>query len=149
MCVILSFVHVWLILLSALCNTAMISFLISFFKSQNAFGTASSILGTLVGFLTGIYLPIGMLPAAVQGVIKVFPVSHAAVLMRQVMMAEPMAQVFNGAPDILTNGFQEEMGVVFRFGGQPLPAYASLLILVGTTVLFYLLSTVRFSQKSR
>ncbi len=38
------------ILLSALCNTAMVSFLISFFKSMNAFGTASSILGTMIGF---------------------------------------------------------------------------------------------------
>ena len=140
---------VGLILLSSLCNTALISFLISFFKSQNAFGTASSILGTLVGFLTGIYLPIGMLPDAVQMVIKVFPVSHAALLLRQVMMAGPMEKVFAGAPAAVAQSFQEEMGVVFRIGGQPIPTYVSLLILIGTAVVFYLLSTLRFSHKSR
>ena len=140
---------VGLIVLSSLCNTAMISFVISFFSSQNAFGTASSILGTLVGFLTGIYLPIGMLPAAVQVVIKIFPLSHAALLMRQVMMAGPMEKVFAGAPAAMAQGFEEEMGVVFRFGGQALPAIASLLILAGTAVVFYLLSILRFSHKSR
>ena len=140
---------VGLVLLSSLCNTALISFLISFFKSQNAFGTASSILGTLVGFLTGIYMPIGMLPGAVQTVIKVFPVSHAALLMRQTMMAEPMKQVFGNAPQGITQGFEDMMGLVFRFGDQAVPVAISLVILVGTAVLFYGLSILRFSQKSR
>lgn len=140
---------VGLIVLSSLCNTAMVSFLISFFKSQNAFGTASSILGTLVGFLTGIYLPIGMLPEAVQAVIKVFPVSHAALLMRSTMMAVPMEQVFGGAPEAMVQGFETQMGLVFRFGGEPVSVLTSLLILVGTTAVFFVLSIVRFSAKSR
>lgn len=140
---------VGLIVLSALCNTAMISLLISFFKSQNAFGTASSILGTLVGFLTGIYLPIGMLPGAVQTVIKVFPVSHAALLMRRIMMEAPAAQVFQGAPEALRQGFDTEMGLVFRFGEQAMPVWSSLLILVGSAAIFYGLSILRFSRKSR
>jgi len=140
---------VGLILLSSLCNTAFVSFIVSFIKSQNAFGTASSILGTLVGFLTGIYLPIGMLPDAVQFVIKVFPLSHAALLMRQVMMEAPMQQVFSLAPDAITDGFQEQMGVIFRFGNQTLPSYASVLILIGALALFYGLATLRFSKKSK
>ena len=138
-----------LILLSALCNTAMVSLVVSFIKTQNAFGTASSILGTLVGFLTGIYLPIGMLPAGVQTVIKIFPLSHAALLLRQVMMAVPMQQVFAGAPDALTTEFQQEMGVYFQLGGQTISTGVSLAILIGSTVIFYLLSTLRISRKSR
>lgn len=140
---------VGLIVLSALCNTAMISFLISFFKSQNAFGTASSILGTLVGFLTGIYMPIGMLPVAVQAIIKVFPVSHAALLMRQTMMAAPMQQVFGQAPQSMAQAFETEMGLVFHIGGQPVSVLFSLLILIGCTALFYGLSVVRFSAKGK
>jgi multidrug/hemolysin transport system permease protein len=138
-----------LILLSTLCNTAMVSFLISFFKSMNAFGTASSILGTMIGFLTGIYLPIGMLPEPVQFFIKAFPVSHAALLIRRVMTEAPMRSVFKGAPEPIVRGFEEQMGIVFRFGGQALPDYVSILILAGTALLFYALSIARFSRKSR
>ncbi|HML46623.1 MAG TPA: ABC transporter permease [Clostridia bacterium] len=137
------------ILLSALCNTALVSLLVSFIKSQNAFGTASSIVGTLVGFLTGIYLPVGMLPQSVQFVVKVFPVSHAAVLIRQVMMEAPTKAVFAGVPASITQEFQESMGVILRFGNQTLPAYASVLILLGASLLFYALSILRFSMKSK
>ncbi|MEG0693711.1 MAG: ABC transporter permease, partial [Oscillospiraceae bacterium] len=73
-----------LILLATITNSAMVLFVVSFFKSSNAFATASTIIGTLIGFLTGIYLPIGNLPETVQWVVKCFPVSHAAALFRQV-----------------------------------------------------------------
>ncbi|NLF27276.1 MAG: ABC transporter permease [Clostridiales bacterium] len=140
---------VGLILLSALSNTAMISLLISFFKSQNAFGTAASILGTLIGFLTGIYMPIGMLPEAVQWFIKIFPVSHAALLIRRVMTEAPLEKVFRGAPAAAAQGFREAMGIDFRFGGRILPGYVSVLILAGAALLFYALSILRFSRKGR
>ncbi len=138
-----------LILLSALCNTALVSFVVSFFRSQNAFSTASSLLGTLVGFMTGIYMPVGMMPSAVQLIIKVFPVSHAALLLRQTMMAAPMAQVYAGAPAAMQQAFEQEMGVVFHLGGQPMSLATSLAILMGTAVVFYGLSILNFSRKRR
>lgn len=138
-----------LILLSTLTSTSMAFFLVSFFKSQSAFGTASTVIGTMIGFLTGIYLPIGMLPEAVQVVIKVFPVSHAALLLRQVMLEAPLAEAFAGAPSEVVNGFRETMGVSMRFGGQEISTVASVLILIGTAALFYGLSVWRISKKDR
>ena len=138
-----------LLLLSALCNTAMVSFLISFFKSNNAFGTASSIIGTLIGFLTGIYLPIGMLPEGIQFVIKIFPVSHAALLLRQVMMEAPMQTVFAGAPAEMVEGFQQEMGVLFKMGDTYMTGLTSILILVGSALVFYALSIWRYSKRAK
>lgn len=138
-----------LLLLAALSNTAMIAFLISFFKSNNAFGTASSIIGTLIGFLTGIYLPIGMLPEGIQFVIKIFPVSHAALLLRQVMMEVPMQTVFAGAPAEMMEGFQQEMGVLFKMGDTVMTTWTSIAILLGAAVVFYALSIWRYSKKSK
>ena len=53
------------------------------FKTQNAYGVASTVVNTLIGFLMGIYVPIGVLPSAVQTAIRLFPISHAAVLFRR------------------------------------------------------------------
>lgn len=139
---------VGLILLSALSNTAFLSLIVSFIKTQNAFGTLSSIVGTLVGFLTGVYLPIGILPDAIQFLIKIIPLSHSALLLRQVMIADSLQQVFGSLPPAIGDSFQQEMGVVFRFGGQAVPTYVSLLIIAGSGVLFYLLSILRFSTKA-
>ncbi len=138
-----------LVLFTTMTNTSLVCFIVSFFKSHSAFSTATTIIGTLIGFLTGIYLPIGALPEAVQTVIKVFPVSHAASLFRQVLMEAPMQSSFDGIPANYLNDFKEYMGVTFSFGGSEITPVVSITILIGTAVLFYSLSLLNISRKSR
>lgn len=125
-----------LVLLTVLMNTSMVCFIVSFFKSQNAFSTASTIIGTLIGFLTGIYLPIGSLPEAVQMLIKLFPVSHAAVLFRQILMKPSMEASFVGVPVEYVAQFKQQMGVTLYFGGYETTPLFSIAVLILTTVVF-------------
>ena len=136
-------------LLSVLSSTAMVLFLVSFFKSSNAFATASSLLGTLIGFLTGVYIPLGQLPEAVQSIVKFFPVSHASLLFRQVMMDAPLASAFAGAPSVMAQEFKSTMGVSFQIGGAEVTMLTSALVLAGTAVVFFLLSTWNLSRKKK
>lgn len=138
-----------LILLTTLTNTSLVCFVVSFFESHSAFSTASSILGTLIGFLTGIYLPIGTLPESVQTVIKAFPVSHGASLFRQVLMEVPMRNSFDGIPSIYLEEFKEYLGVSFRFGGHEVTPTASVVILLCTAVVFYSLSLFNMLRRNR
>ncbi|MFV0239142.1 MAG: ABC transporter permease [Lacrimispora sphenoides] len=138
-----------LILLTSLTNTSLVCFVVSFFKSHSAFSTASSILGTLIGFLTGIYLPIGTLPESVQTVIKAFPVSHGASLFRQVLMEVPMGNSFDGIPPIYLEEFKEYLGVSFRFGGHEVTPAVSVVILLCTAVVFYSLSLFNMLRRNR
>ncbi len=137
------------LLLSVFSSTALVLFIVSFFKSNNAFATASTILGTLIGFLTGVYIPVGQLPEAVQSVIKFFPVSHASVLFRQVMMENPLQTAFAGAPALVSQEFRQMMGVSFRFGSTETSAAVSLWVLVGTAVVFFVLATWNLSRKRK
>lgn len=132
--------------ISSMANTSLMCFIVSFFKSHHAFSTAGTVIGTLIGFLTGIYLPIGDLPASVQFVIKVFPVSHAAALFRQVLMEEPMRITFNGIETKYLSEFKEYMGITYSFGGHGISSLTSILILVGTSVAFYYLSVLNLSR---
>ena len=138
-----------LIVLATFASTAVVGFLVSFFKSQNAFAAASTVIGTLIGFVAGIYLPIGMLPESVQMVIKVFPVSHAAVLFRQVMMEDAIVKGFKGAPVEAVSGFKEMLGVNFTFGDYEVSVWVSILILIGTGILFYILAILNMRRKSK
>ena len=138
-----------LILFSCLANIPLLLFVVSFFNSSSAFAAASTILGTLIGFLTGIYLPVGNLPESVQLIVKLFPPSHAAALFRQVMTADAAKVSFNGAPAQALNEFNEFLGVTFRFGDYTVTPWASVIILVATAAVFYLLSIVNMSRKKR
>ncbi len=127
----------WVTVLTVLCSAAMVFCLVSVFDSSSAFGTASTIIGTMVGFMTGIYVPIGSMPGPVQTAIKLFPPSHSAALLRQFMMEEPMQEVFAHAPPSITAAFRENLGVDFLLFGRPVSETASALYLVATTVLFF------------
>ncbi len=135
------------ILLSVFASSAMMLFIVTLFQSQNAFAAASTVVGTLIGFLTGIYIPIGSLPTAVQFVIKIFPISHAASLFRQIMLETPAAETFHGAPPEVLRTFQRDFGVMFQFGETTVSALTSILILVATGIVFYCLSLLRLSKK--
>ncbi|NMA25158.1 MAG: ABC transporter permease [Clostridiales bacterium] len=140
---------VGLILLSTLSSTSLVFFIVSFFRSTTAFSTACSIIGTLIGFLTGIYLPVGQLPNAVQWVIKVFPISHAAALLRQVMMAYPISITYAGAPAETAEEFKRFMGVILKFGDTTVSAYVSIAIIVLTAAVFFLLTILNISRKRK
>lgn len=137
------------ILLSVFASSSIVFFITSLLSSQSAFTTASTIIGTLIGFLTGIYIPIGSLPEAVQFVIKIFPVSHAGSLIRTVMVERPMELSFAGAPAEAAQEFKLDMGVIYQFGDTTTTIGGSILVLVGTAVLFYLLSIGLMARKNR
>ncbi|GIP49631.1 MULTISPECIES: ABC transporter permease [Paenibacillus] len=138
-----------LIVLSVLASSSIVFFITTFLRSQNAFSAASTVIGTLIGFLTGIYVPMGSLPEAVQWVIKIFPISHAGVLIRSVMLEHPMEVSFNGAPAEALTEFTESMGVIYHFGSYQVESWLSIVILLATTVLFFGLSLLSLSRKSK
>lgn len=138
-----------LMLISVISSSSMVFFAVSFFSSQNAFSTASTVIGTLIGFLTGIYIPVGSLPESVQLAVKVFPVAHAASLFRQVFMSVPMADAFRDAPPQAVANFEESLGVVFYFGDTAVKPLYSILFLIAATVLFYSLAIFNISRKKK
>ncbi|NLZ61460.1 MAG: ABC transporter permease [Acholeplasmataceae bacterium] len=129
------------IILSVSSSSALVFFIVTLIKSQNAFGTASTILGTLIGFLTGVYIPIGALPSAVQTVIKIFPVSHSAVLLRQTMMNEVVSL------DNLPQEFLTELGIKYIVFDKIFPVWGHILVLILSMVLFYGLAILVVSRK--
>ena len=81
--------------------------------------------------------------------IKIFPISHAGALFRQIMMAVPMSIAFKNAPVQAVTGFKQAMGVVFYAGGKELSPLVNILVLVATDIVFYALAVIRISIKKR
>jgi len=137
------------LLLSVVCGNAMVYFLSMFIKTQNAFTAASTVIGTLIGFLMGIYIPIGQLPDTVQWVIKCFPMSHAASMFRQILVDGELSELFASAPYETLDSFRETFGVVFSYGWFTSGFWFSAVVLALSAVLFYVLSLAIVFMTSR
>ena len=127
-----------ILLLTVLMNSSMMFFISSFFKSNHAFSTATSIMGTLIGFLTGIYIPIGTLPEIIQWVIKIFPTSHGAVLLRQTMVNSTMNQSFQQLPQTAVDEFQNILGITYQFENITLTPICHYFYLIIFTIIFFI-----------
>ncbi len=91
---------------------ASLSYLLALFiHSESAWSSIFTIIGTLVGFVGAIYLPMSMLPESVQKVLKCLPILHGAAMMRTVCTKDAIAKTFDGLPAIAGETFQKQMGV--------------------------------------
>jgi len=140
---------IFVIIISTLANSAILYYLSSYIKSSKAFVTFSTICNTLIGFIMGIYIPIGALPTSVQTVIKIFPSGHSASLLRRLMMENPMKVVFSEAPVAEVNKFVYELGVRFSLNGKEITASTSIIILLVTATVFYSLSLLKLRVKKK
>ncbi len=109
-------------------------------RSVKAFGSLAAIVGTLVGFFGGIYLPIGVMSPTIQTFVNILPIAHSATLFRQVYMVPYLEKVFTGAPISILEEYRDFSGLDLNFASIQLAPWHMILVLTLVGILFYLLS---------
>lgn len=104
-----------------------------FIHSYSAWGGMLTIVGTLVGFAGGIYLPMSAYSERLQTVLKCLPILQGISMMRRVCLEEITEATFQGMPPVAVEIFQEEMGITLTAGEEILTigAQFSILMLYG------------------
>jgi len=125
---------------SSLFSAVTMYFFVSFLRSQSAFLTLSIFVGVAIGFLTGCYVPLGMLPESVQWVVKLFPPSHTASLLRQVFLEGLLPE---GEGNGWTGELRRFLGVEYEANGHTVTAEESLLFLLAVLAFFVLCLLLR------
>ena len=133
-----------LLIPSTLSGSIIIFALISFIKSQGAFSGFFTVLSTMIGFLTGIYMPMGNLPAAMQTLGSLMPATHMAALFRQNLSSGAMEDVF-GPYD--TTEFRKEMGFDLSIGGFDFTPESSMIYVIAVTAIFFVISVIIIKKK--
>ena len=131
-----------LILLIVFMAACMVFFMTNFVHSTSAFSGLSTIVGTLVGFLAAIYLPMGMLPVNIQNVLKCFPLLHGCSLMREVFTEQALTATFTNCPKELIEGYKEYMGMTLSWGGQVVDNRIKVAFLLISGIIFVLISAL-------
>lgn len=115
-------------------------FLISLVHSKSAFSGMGTVVGTLIGFLGAIYIPIGGLPEGVAKVIKYIPFMPASALMRNAFTNSLIDKTFTNVPKELVPQYRLEMGIDIEYGSHLLTTNELMLLLVGCGIIFTVLS---------
>jgi multidrug/hemolysin transport system permease protein len=105
-------------------------------KTQGAWSGIGTVVGTLVGFLGGIYLPIGSLAENIGNILKCTPVIYGAKMFRSIMTEEICSTIFDGAPEVLQTEYLDAMGVRIDFLGVSVSDAACVMILLVSGIVF-------------
>lgn len=100
--------------LSTVLSAAIVLPILAFIRTSSAFTTLSTIVGTFIGFISGVYLSIGSVGETLQQVMTWFPMTQVNALLKQVLMKDSIAQVFDSAPSSVVNEYKESYGVVLQ-----------------------------------
>lgn len=113
--------------------------------TQTSFSTLSTIIGTSIGFLCGVYVPLGSVPEFVQKIIMLFPISHTTVLFREILMRESIDTVFKGNAEAASS-YEVHFGVHYEWGSTLITNSYSLLFITLSIIVFTLLSLFLYSR---
>lgn len=127
--------------------SACVMFLIAcFVHSSSAWSGINTIVGTLIGFVGAIYLPMGMLPEGVQNVLKCFPVLHGTAMMREVCTARALEKTFNGFPVEVIAECKKAMGITIEMGNSEAQALWQVVFLLGCGIITIMISVLIFKK---
>ena len=110
--------------------------------SDSAWAGMLTIIGTLVGFVGAIYLPMSQLPENVGNVLKCFPVLHGAAMMRVVLTKAAIEETFAGLPEVAGDIFRESMGVTIMINGNEVSLGFQLLFLLAYGIIAIMIATL-------
>ena len=130
--------------LSTVLSATIVLPVLAFIRTSSAFTTLSTIVGTFIGFISGVYLSIGSVGETLQQVMSWFPMTQVNALLKQVLMKGSIAQVFDSAPSSVVNEYKESYGVVLQnasgdhLSNSFMLIYISLIIVALLTLHFFI-----------
>jgi len=134
------------VLLSIITFSSFFFYIALFMKTRNAFGILSTLVGTFIGFLGGIYIPIGVLDKNVQSVMNLLPTAHSVTLMRNIYMKEAIDLVFTGAPEQAFDTYSYIYGLEVNIGDVEMTSFYLVLSMVAFTLIFFSLSVIKLKK---
>lgn len=122
-------------------------FLASPVHSKGAFSGLCTVAGTLIGFLAGIYIPIGALPESVATVCKYIPFMTASALVRNAFTGSLIEKTFTNVPDEVITEYKSAMGITIEYGSHTLNTTEMMLLLVACGIIFTAISIIIQSKR--
>ena len=117
--------------------------------TEGAWSGIGTVIGTLVGFLGGIYLPIGALSETIGNLMKCTPVIYGTAMFREIMMEDILQETFDGIPRSFVDEYELEMGVRLEVFDELLTTgqEVGLLVIFGLVFLVAGVCMLKFGKK--
>ncbi|AMB93788.1 ABC transporter permease [Aerococcus sanguinicola] len=128
-----------IVCLATILSATIILPILTFIQSSSAFTSLSTIVGTFIGFISGVYLSIGSVGKTLQQIMTWFPLTQINSLLKQVLMKSSMDRVFAQADSAVMTDYKQAYGVILKNADEIVLTNRFILIYCSGLVLSFLL----------
>ncbi|OZD32420.1 ABC transporter permease [Rhodococcus sp. 06-1477-1B] len=136
------------VVLSSVAFAALSSFVVTFLRSSGAFAALSTVVGTVIGFLAGAYIPVGTLPDAIVNGVNALPFAQSAMLIRTPMTAQALAALA-GDEGQAADAVKAFYGITAHVGEFEVTSGLAVAVLVAVFVVFAALGARQLARRIR
>ena len=116
-------------------------------RSGGAFSGFFTVLSVLIGFLTGIYMPLGTMSEGMANIGSMMPATHIAALTRQTLSLDAYNKIMYGAPQETIDEIRYTMGLDIKLFGIEFTPAMSVIYVIAVTLAFFGLSVLLSRKK--
>lgn len=138
------------LVLSVLSSSTLLVFVVGFLRTEGAFTGLNVILGTVIGFLIGAYMPLSVFPKGVQYVTLFVPGSYSAGIFRNCFMNGALDNIAQNISPEFADALASQYALKLNFFGTDMPAWVMAIVLGATVLLFAVanLLAAKFRKKA-
>ncbi len=122
--------------------------LVSFVKSQQSLGALGTIIGTLLGFLSGAYIPVGQFGQVISNIFSCLPFLQMTILSRQAFLYE-IESVTPLTHEMISGELARSFGIELWVGDNLVPLWAVILIIGVVTAVLLIALMIRFKKMKK
>ncbi|MCC9144549.1 MULTISPECIES: ABC transporter permease [unclassified Arthrobacter] len=135
------------VVLSCAAFGALSAFAVTYVRTPGAFAAMSTVVGTVLGFAAGSYVPVGAFPEGVRNFVSALPFMQSSMVIRQEMTAGPMDTVTD-VPEAAAV-VQDIFGITARVGDWVVPTGYVVFVLAAMVVVLTALAALRIRSRIR
>lgn len=124
------------LVMSVLSSSTLLVFVVGFLRTEGAFTGLNVILGTVIGFLIGAYMPLSVFPTGVQYVTLFVPGSYSAGIFRNCFMNGALDNIAQNISPAFADALASQYALKLNFFGTDMPAWVMAIVLGATVLLF-------------
>jgi len=117
----------FLIVVSNIVSSHLIFLIALFLPNITSFSTFETLYGVVIGFFTGVYIPIGYYPNLIRNVFFFFPLTQTTSMLRQVNTNGITPQILVNYPKEIHSILYETFGIHLNFEGHVMLFHQQLL----------------------
>ncbi|MDO9589676.1 MAG: ABC transporter permease [Microcella sp.] len=104
------------VVLSCLAYAALWSFVAAFVRTAGAYSGLSTVVGTLIGFLAGAFIAVGLFPEPVRNLVNALPFAQSAMLIRREFATDSLAALVGDETEVFAE-LSAYFGLTMSVGG--------------------------------